>query len=628
MNEKPGLNYMHKTKIAFTAALCLMMLANALAWSNDGSAGYPGEFLRYGVGPRAMGMGGAFTALADDASAVYWNPGGLMNVMQNEFTSMYTNLFYDTRYTFMGAALPRFVDRHTSVGFGWVNLAMNGFDERNNDNIHTGSFDVYEQAFMVSAAREWVSTWAIVNYGINLNLVNQAFPGYTSDQGWGFGTDLGATIQFINPVVFKVPLKYLLPLKFGVSLKNVISPKVGFSDDYKDEFPFSMRAGASYGFTFDEWYLSTLYDFETIITKEENLVNHYGGFEAVFPLEERGIIPKLRAGYNSKSQAPTFGAGIAFNATKNIVLNIDMAYAFKPDDVLENDIRLFLSLNFGTLYDDHYFLDSVSVEKEKYLQILAQYPNDNIEIAAENLGTTYDTKNAERYFRLIGGLSLANKIYASARKELENDNIEKAKNYAKQAMQEYDAALQKSGLEITDNDKRKYSECAAIIGNYRKSIDLLKQIDDPDYRSNFLLGTAFYQYNENDSTLLYLQKSIDNNPNNLESMQAISLFLQGNVYFQSQNYDMALSILNQVAEKYNGELHPFYSKIVFMDDENIDASVLADDAEVLMAKSYEQLDMKAKALESYYNVQRYYPFSNRVEESQSRLKNLLGSMTE
>src|SRR3990170_2822395 len=30
-----------------------------------------------GVGPRAEGMGGAFVAVADDASAVYWNPAGL-----------------------------------------------------------------------------------------------------------------------------------------------------------------------------------------------------------------------------------------------------------------------------------------------------------------------------------------------------------------------------------------------------------------------------------------------------------------------------------------------------------------------------------------------------------------------
>src|SRR4051812_2884344 len=30
-----------------------------------------------GVGVRASGMGGAFTAVADDGSAVFWNPAGL-----------------------------------------------------------------------------------------------------------------------------------------------------------------------------------------------------------------------------------------------------------------------------------------------------------------------------------------------------------------------------------------------------------------------------------------------------------------------------------------------------------------------------------------------------------------------
>lgn len=42
-----------------------------------------GSDLGMGVGARAMGMGGAFTAVADDASAVFWNPAGLAQLTDN-----------------------------------------------------------------------------------------------------------------------------------------------------------------------------------------------------------------------------------------------------------------------------------------------------------------------------------------------------------------------------------------------------------------------------------------------------------------------------------------------------------------------------------------------------------------
>src|ERR1700677_492588 len=40
----------------------------------------------YGIGPRAIGMGGAFTAIADDASAAYWNPAGLSQISSYEIS--------------------------------------------------------------------------------------------------------------------------------------------------------------------------------------------------------------------------------------------------------------------------------------------------------------------------------------------------------------------------------------------------------------------------------------------------------------------------------------------------------------------------------------------------------------
>ena len=44
-----------------------------------------GSDLMMGIGARAMGLGGAFVSIADDASATFWNPAGLPNMRTNQF---------------------------------------------------------------------------------------------------------------------------------------------------------------------------------------------------------------------------------------------------------------------------------------------------------------------------------------------------------------------------------------------------------------------------------------------------------------------------------------------------------------------------------------------------------------
>ena len=51
------------------------------------------EFLSHGVGARALGMGSAFVAIADDATATYWNPAGLTKVKKHSFSAMYSDTF-------------------------------------------------------------------------------------------------------------------------------------------------------------------------------------------------------------------------------------------------------------------------------------------------------------------------------------------------------------------------------------------------------------------------------------------------------------------------------------------------------------------------------------------------------
>ncbi len=57
-----------------------------------------------GMGARALGMGGAFVAIADDANAIYYNPAGLTYVEGRDVTSLYSSLLGAGNYLGAGYA--------------------------------------------------------------------------------------------------------------------------------------------------------------------------------------------------------------------------------------------------------------------------------------------------------------------------------------------------------------------------------------------------------------------------------------------------------------------------------------------------------------------------------------------
>jgi len=88
--------------------LCLMLALLTLgAAAADGqtltkTGTSAAAFLKIGLGTRAIGMGGAFTATADDISAVYWNPAGLATTYGAEAAFNHVNWFADVRLDFAG----------------------------------------------------------------------------------------------------------------------------------------------------------------------------------------------------------------------------------------------------------------------------------------------------------------------------------------------------------------------------------------------------------------------------------------------------------------------------------------------------------------------------------------------
>ena len=68
-------------------------LAGLLAAPAAHATKYAGEFLKVPVGARAVGMGGAFTAVADDATAIWWNPAGMVYLPYHEVLPQHAEKF-------------------------------------------------------------------------------------------------------------------------------------------------------------------------------------------------------------------------------------------------------------------------------------------------------------------------------------------------------------------------------------------------------------------------------------------------------------------------------------------------------------------------------------------------------
>ncbi len=77
--------------------------------SGQGFAQFPEDALRFatpglGVGGRAVGMGGAYTGVASDYSALFWNPAGLVQLEHGEFSLGLSHLNFQNKSTFLGAS--------------------------------------------------------------------------------------------------------------------------------------------------------------------------------------------------------------------------------------------------------------------------------------------------------------------------------------------------------------------------------------------------------------------------------------------------------------------------------------------------------------------------------------------
>ncbi len=290
------------------------------------------QFLKLGVGARAIGMGGSFAAEANDLSALYWNPAGLSKIRGGALQLSTTQYLADITYS------------HAAVGFGLGSMGTmaasilfldSGDMEVRTINEPEGTgerFNKQDLALQVSYARALTDRFSI---GTTIKYIREKI-WHSSATATAF--DIG--------ILFTTPYE---DLRLAASMSN-FGPKMQMSgrdiifsvdpaqnqegnvevvntEYLLDRFPLPLafRVGLA-------WDAVTTADHRVLVTVDTATPNdnsQYVNSGAEYSF--RNLL-SLRAGYRNQferdgEQGLTWGAGLNMRVDRTTRASFDYAYA-------------------------------------------------------------------------------------------------------------------------------------------------------------------------------------------------------------------------------------------------------------------------------------------------------------
>lgn len=295
-----------KATLLFSMFLAMMALPMVVMAAGETGA----IFLDLGVGGRPEGMGGAYTAVADDANSVAINPAGMTHVKGREVTVMHNEYMLDMDHEYIAyvsnAGRRAWGGSLVYLDFG----AVQGYDAANN---FIGTFRPKSYALTVAYSRRPNEAWS---WGVGLKYIKEKI---ADAKGDAFAIDGG--------LIYSPPGT---GWRVGLALQN-LGTKIDVGQN-ADPLPLTLRLGGSYRMS----------EYPLLITSDVLMIRgvspefHFG-LEYTF-----AEIAALRLGYNADHDLDnglTFGLGFSQPEFK-----ID--YAYVPMGVFGDAHRFSLSLMF------------------------------------------------------------------------------------------------------------------------------------------------------------------------------------------------------------------------------------------------------------------------------------------
>ena len=253
---------------------------DSLLYSQTTGGGYSNAFLLRDVGARAISMGGAYTAIANDPTALYFNPAGLVDLSDRPaFVSAFSIL--EHMRTHSALCWGQKITDEIGLAAGINAFTSGSFisrDIRNTHIKHISAFD-YSLSFAASYNLEYAAT------GVTLKYIANTLQGMEYGMS-GFAVDFGSKFNILDL------------FSFGLVLQNVGSyTSWDGTPEENNYLPFTIKTGLAFEIALNE----NEYNTRSTLTGEE---------ETLLAPATRYAIIDLDAKFVQYEKCPTISVGI------------------------------------------------------------------------------------------------------------------------------------------------------------------------------------------------------------------------------------------------------------------------------------------------------------------------------
>lgn len=325
-------------------------------------------FLMIEPDSRAAGMGNAGVALADNASANFWNPAGLAYQQGTEVALTHSNWLpeFDAGLFYEYLVAKHHVPGWGTFGANVTYLFLGEHEQRDETNTKLGEFKAYDLAVGTTYGTKLSENLAL---GVGLRLIYSNLAGGTTvggqetNPGISAGVDVAGLYRTSPFELGGVPTTF----SAGFNLANM-GPKIQYSDsEQADPIPTNLRFGYAFTFDLDEYNkITVVNDFTKMLVNRDSTgadpfykaifsswssiqvqsnaaSDEDAEFKSISPLQQLTIgtgleywydnLFALRSGFFYENpdfgdrQFLTFGAGLRYN-----IIGVDFSYIYALEE--------------------------------------------------------------------------------------------------------------------------------------------------------------------------------------------------------------------------------------------------------------------------------------------------------